>query len=637
MTSRRLLEIHSAAIFVQVEMRFKFFLILVLMIGLLPYAPKCQEMGSLEYVKQSPHEDIRIEYQVDRKTQIKHGQYTYYYRNTKLVSGKYHKGRKNGTWKRYYLNGVVAIEAYYIRGVKHGKWKYYHRNKNQMAIVTFEQGKRLGEWKSWFPNQDKRAELNFKNDSLIGKQTVYYSSESVATGTKKNQEMFVIDLSYPKGGKKEVGEKYFPNGRLEKKYTTVNNHYVGIYQDFYFTGLPWRKFKYDNDGRLNSIFDMNNPIHKDSYRGTFRDGDGELMYYGSDGGLVSRQSFHQGYLDGRYVQFEDGGDKELITGFYNDNKPVGVWKYFKPGNSRIEVMAEVNYIGQDTAYSTIYGSNFKQRYEGLMVNEKRENIWRAYSATNYLTENTNYKYGFKNGLSTKYREFKRPSERGYYLFGAKVGTWQYFNGQERVVLTERFQSQVYVDNNYIKSDSCKYRNNVETAFYNTSAILLKDEKRARYVGIDELHMNFGLTFFNGNYSSWNVPRFIDPTVDNSINDYIRPRFASLIPSDATLIGLTKDYNMGLLIETLNPRRIKDRKNKQSPKLGVAMVVIYLDEFGCVEKAKIVRGVGEEWDKKIETLFKHYQFWEPALIGGVPLANALQVKIPVELEDVKNLK
>ncbi len=164
------------------------------------------------------------------KTGKKHGEWTYYFENGKLMrTEKYEDGKliskkgltrfekvfekgelvwhkpingvgfvdennkKSGEWKFYDENGKLRQIGSYMDGKREGEWKHYHKNGKLSDIGSYRDGKQEGGWKEY----DESGELR------DGEWKRYY----------ENGELLSIG-SY-KAGKKEGEFKFYrDNGKL---------------------------------------------------------------------------------------------------------------------------------------------------------------------------------------------------------------------------------------------------------------------------------------------------------------------------------------------------------------------------------------------------------------------------------------
>ncbi len=108
---------------------------------------------------------------------------------------------------------------------------------------------------------------------------------------------------------------YHPNGKL-------SHHYI------YNNGLPWK------------VVEVNDPFGVPVQKGTLNNGSGTLYIYDEYGNKESVTTFRNGFRNGEYKQYFDGGKIELL-GFYNDGKANGTWTYFYPSG---EVKNYLRYV-----------------------------------------------------------------------------------------------------------------------------------------------------------------------------------------------------------------------------------------------------------------------------------------------------
>lgn len=70
----------------------------------------------------------------------------------KRIEGTYHKGRPQGHWRFWYLNGKLAMETYWRNGVPEGKATHWYENGQKKGEVYFLKGKAEGRWRRWYQN-----------------------------------------------------------------------------------------------------------------------------------------------------------------------------------------------------------------------------------------------------------------------------------------------------------------------------------------------------------------------------------------------------------------------------------------------------------------------------------------------------
>lgn len=595
-----------------------------------------QYVSSTEQVTKSMHEDFKVTYEQLREKKVRHGKYVLYHRGKKIVEGTYVAGKMHGKWTRYYINGTPSIKAFYLQGKKHGKWEYFYENKALLSQVFFNRGKKTGNWSSYYADGVPMAAWHFENDSLIGTQQLFYSSQDLKDGAPEVQLQLKVHVSYANGERILKKEKYYPNGKLFETETVKGESRIGEFKRFYESGMLWMSFKYEEDGRLYSIFDFNNPIGRDADRGSFRDGNGELKLYNSDGKLYSVTSYSNGLKDGKMTIYEVDGSVRM-TGYFNDGIETGTWKQYKPITSRTELQAEWTYHGVDTITGSFYSGTMKQRHEGVMINKKFNGLWKTYHPNGDVSGRIERILGFDHGEEERFKERNVLEVKGGNYFGLKIGSWRYYNDYGKVTFREEFITEANGIESYLYSDSCKNSPGTELTLYNIPSHISTYDRRIAFTRNDDRLINFDHFLFNGQKTTWPANWETDAEKIKEYEEKFMVSFPRIIPWDVEArMNVVKDYDLGLLVETLDPKRLRDKSNKTSQRIGVAMLVLDLDEFGTVNRKRVVRGVGEKWDNKLLEMFDFYEFLEPAFLMNIPTETAFQRKVPIYEKEVKNM-
>ncbi|MGB0404421.1 MAG: hypothetical protein ACPGEG_10015 [Salibacteraceae bacterium] len=594
-----------------------------------------QVSTSVVIITENPHEDVRIEFEQLRDQGLKHGYYHFYHRNKLIVKGKYLGGKKHGKWFRYYQNGNPMISAFYIQDKKHGKWEYYFDDKRPKAEITFNRGNKIGVWMSWYYDGFIKSTIEHATDSTLEKHSLYYSTENLLPGSAQPQLHFSVELANEGETEIQHHTKYYRNGKLHEKYTLKDGEYYGMYESYYFTGLPWRKMKYEYGERLQAIYKYQNPVGRDANRGNFREGNGTLLTYNSNGNLFSKVDYKNGLRDGKAVIYENG-DKELIQGYFNDNNMTGTWRSYKPVTTKEELVAEFNYTGIDTLYAQFFTSDQQARQEGLIHNWKKWEVWETYNAAGDLIQKSNFKSDFNHGKETGYRS-GNISRSGHYFFGIKIGDWKFYNDNLKVTYSEKYKTNLEVDDDYLMSDSCLYGHFKEMVYYESESHVRIEDKQWVNATIIDFNINFNSPLLNGQFSTLGKKTEEEKPEVEEYFETLKPEFPKFVPRELDVRHkVVKDIDEGLFVETIDPKRLKVKGDKFSPKVGVALVVLYIDEFGCIGNKKLVRGVSDKYDAEILKLFESYNFWEPATLNNLPMSVAFQLKIPLEEKLVKSL-
>lgn len=82
-------------------------------------------------------------------------------------------GKKNGSFKTFYLNGQVEKSGLVINNENEGKWKYYYPNGQIESEGNFEDNMPEGKWISYYENGDKKCEGMYKDGKQEGIWTYY--------------------------------------------------------------------------------------------------------------------------------------------------------------------------------------------------------------------------------------------------------------------------------------------------------------------------------------------------------------------------------------------------------------------------------------------------------------------------------
>jgi antitoxin component YwqK of YwqJK toxin-antitoxin module len=142
-----------------------------------------------------------------------------------------------------------------------------------------------------------------------------------------------------------------------------------------------------------------------------------------------------GMKQGRWVKKYENG-KTRYTGTFNDDIPVGTFKYYYEGEGR--VMSEIVYRGETgIGFATAYHSNGQLQAKGLYNNQRKDSLWTYYDLTGILTQTCVYREGVKHGDEITYFENGVIAERISYVDGLKQGPWilKWEDGKKRTEAT----------------------------------------------------------------------------------------------------------------------------------------------------------------------------------------------------------
>jgi len=78
------------------------------------------------------------EFEGEYKNNLKHGEWTYWYKNGFVWSeGFFHEGKSDGIRKVYHENGQLYYEGEYDKGKAIGTWIFYDENGNEIKKESY--------------------------------------------------------------------------------------------------------------------------------------------------------------------------------------------------------------------------------------------------------------------------------------------------------------------------------------------------------------------------------------------------------------------------------------------------------------------------------------------------------------------
>lgn len=89
------------------------------------------------------------------------------------------KGKKNGTFRTYYLDGQVEKTGFVVNNENIGTWKYYYPDGQMESEGNFEDNKPDGEWVSYYLNGNKKSEGSYRAGEQDGIWTFYDESGEI--------------------------------------------------------------------------------------------------------------------------------------------------------------------------------------------------------------------------------------------------------------------------------------------------------------------------------------------------------------------------------------------------------------------------------------------------------------------------
>jgi uncharacterized protein len=74
----------------------------------------------------------------------------------------YLNGKKNGLYKRFYLDGALGECGQYKNDYEDGEWKYFTNNGSLIKECSFKAGKLIGQYKEYYPNGRIKVEGTYR-------------------------------------------------------------------------------------------------------------------------------------------------------------------------------------------------------------------------------------------------------------------------------------------------------------------------------------------------------------------------------------------------------------------------------------------------------------------------------------------
>ncbi len=272
-----------------------------------------------------------ISYEANCKNGVNDGKTAWYFPDGSVSTvGYFSNDKKNGVWKRFYMNGKPYYEENYVNGNKEGKQVYYFDNSTIKSTEFFINGSKEGEEINYYSSGKKSSVMNYFEDELHGK-CVYYNLEGEIYLIRYYDNGVFKSYSYiGKDGKEvepiplKIGENkivtYYPNGKIASEHVRNNGLIEG---DFivYFT-----------NGKIQS---------KEGYK--FGDLHGESIFYYENGNVSLKYNCkYDNYVDEMFEYYESGQIE--TSSVYVKDKKHGIEKqYSKEG----KLIKEIEYYNDE--------------------------------------------------------------------------------------------------------------------------------------------------------------------------------------------------------------------------------------------------------------------------------------------------
>ncbi|MCC6180702.1 MAG: hypothetical protein IT237_02600 [Bacteroidia bacterium] len=150
----------------------------------------------------------------------------------------------------------------------------------------------------------------------------------------------------------------------------------------------------------------------------------------------------QGLKQGYWKKKDEKSGKLIYEGFFKDNKPQGIFKYYYPFDT---IKAIMNFKDDGKiAYSTMFHPNGKKMAYGKYIGENKDSVWTYYDETMVLISKESYVNGKKHGMEYVYFPDGVISEERSYKNGEQDGPYKLYYEKD-LIKTEGSYSKGKID------------------------------------------------------------------------------------------------------------------------------------------------------------------------------------------------
>jgi antitoxin component YwqK of YwqJK toxin-antitoxin module len=362
-------------------------------------------------------------------------------------------------WKFFYTS-TSAIKSqgnYDSKGQKTGAWKYYYEDGTLKETCNFKEDKLDGEYFKYHPNGKMMNHLFYSLGKFDGKQSVYYTN-----GNLKNVYPYKNDIMEGE----ETG--YYQTGKLKYKSMVAAGNYNGAYDMFYENGSPYKNINFVKGLKSGPAKEYFNYPKGATYAEGIYENDqpvGEWKYYYNTGKVFSTGAFNKkGLKDGVWKTYSNKGVL-IKEDTYSDGRSEGIAKnYYDDGKIYEEFYYRKNKINLYKYYSTSGAivkeiSKQKNEFNFDLYNKNGTQRMAGKIIGDQLDgQITTYNY---LGLKTEVKEYKDEKvvnkELNYYTNGQVLSEMPYNDGMEDGLYTKYFvNGKTLTQGYYVNSNAEGY-------------------------------------------------------------------------------------------------------------------------------------------------------------------------------------
>ena len=513
---------------------------------------------------------------------IPNGRYLVIYKNKTRVKGQTKLGKMSGFWTTYYANGQQKIKGRYVEGKPHGEWILWGIQGDVQAKFQYNQGERIGHWQGYYYNHSKAIDIVFDPKGRPNQCIQYYYDDIIAL----NHE-----YSYDKKNTKATLSYYYKNYNLFHYEQLTNNEYDGDYILYHSNGLIWEKFQYEK-GKIFAISNFNTAGGRPRNNDDFRNGEGVLNRYYSNGDIYTRTTYKKGLKNDSISIFATGNlginASPIGYGQFKNGVPVGKWKI--NGRQTFEFDDSSNKVVETKRISPAP----KEKEIGPYLNGYKHGVWRRFDNYGEIQSEITYKYGLANG-SAKYYTSRKVMKEFHYEYDNKNGLFTYYSSFGKINAQDTFVAESTVDTNWFtphKVDWVTIENDTEENhqrymwFYPSLPGMEIIESTVSHKDRDEmlftLKRDFDFTY---------GPELVPPHFDGDANN-------------------ERDY--------INAHLIIPKSAQNKPIDGSVILRYKVDELGLISEVELLKTLGFGLDQAAVNIIKALPPLNPATFNGLPI-------------------
>ncbi len=339
------------------------------------------------------------------------------------------RDNKNSGNKEFRSNGRLVAKGNFMSGIPDGNWIHYSRYNE-------------------FEKEVKKSEISYKNGMLHGKYNIYHEDDDQNIIIEKRLYEFDLPITIESSGLYQ--KKYEYKDDREKIATSIHSDSSGIKLQQSWVVFGYKSKKYDGIGYQHGYY-FNKLARDSSSYSPLAEGNyfrgarvGEWRFFNKQGELISAKIYPEIPENEQQFLIYDEQGKIRISGFFVDDKRIGIWKYFY--NSKLEYEEAYNSNGERISRTHHYISggieftpylNNQKHGQKIIFNED----YRLRSIENYENGSLNGTSIFfnddgtirKESIFINSREFtvKESEESGYYENGFLNGHFVHYNYRTR--------------------------------------------------------------------------------------------------------------------------------------------------------------------------------------------------------------